>query len=277
MPLFLNVWTPTVSLRKEGIKTVPVWVKLHNVPLAVYTDDGLSLLASKLGSPKRLDGYTADMCSDHWGRSSFARALIEINADSDIKECVTVAIPKLDEEGYVTESIRVEYEWKPQRCSGCCVFGHNDQSCPKVVNNKKDKQVVVDEDGFVTEKRKTARVGTMPKKQRQKFIYRPKVANAGASSSGTKHDKPNNANRDSVEIRNSFEALNSTEGDVRVVDNEKHYDSGPQANVGNKNGSLQEEEVVDRVPTEMASFMSSKSVGKNAEGASTPGLTGLNG
>ncbi|KAJ0743509.1 hypothetical protein HanPI659440_Chr10g0376681 [Helianthus annuus] len=162
VPLFLNIWSPSVSLRKEGIKTVPVWVKLHNVPLAVYTDDGLSLLASKLGTPKRLDGYTADMCSDHWGRSSFARALIEINADTDIKDHITVAIPNLDEDGYVTERIKVEYEWKPQRCSECCVFGHNVQTCAKNVNINKAKQVVVDEDGFMTDKKKTARLGVMP-------------------------------------------------------------------------------------------------------------------
>ncbi|MFS7905417.1 hypothetical protein Hanom_Chr01g00047431 [Helianthus anomalus] len=56
MPLFLNVWAPDVSLSKEGIKSIPVWVKMYNVPIAIYTDDGLSLLASKIGTPKRLDG-----------------------------------------------------------------------------------------------------------------------------------------------------------------------------------------------------------------------------
>ncbi|KAL9993787.1 putative transcription factor interactor and regulator CCHC(Zn) family [Helianthus debilis subsp. tardiflorus] len=287
VPLFLNVWSPSVNLIKECIKSVPVWVKLHNVPIAIYTDDGLSLLASKLGTPKRLDGYTADMCVDNWGRSSFARALIEISADNDLKDYITVAIPKLEEDGYITHKVKVEYEWKPQRCSSCCVFGHSDQSCPKNVAPKA-KQVVIDEEGFVTDTRKVARHGFPQKKQKAKVVYRPKGSHAGsgpsgtksadgATSSGTKHDKPNNAVRGSVEIRNSFEALNSTEGDTRGVDIEKQHDSGPQAYDGNKNGSLQEEEVVDRVQTEMASFMSSKPVGKNTKGASPPDLTVLNG
>ncbi|MCG5051263.1 DUF4283 domain-containing protein, partial [Pectobacterium brasiliense] len=74
--------------QKEGIKSVPVWVKLHNVPISVFTDDGLSLLASKIGTPKRLDGYTTDMCLDNWGRISFARALVEVNADSELKDYI---------------------------------------------------------------------------------------------------------------------------------------------------------------------------------------------
>ncbi|MFS7912653.1 hypothetical protein Hanom_Chr02g00132441 [Helianthus anomalus] len=105
VPLFLNVWSPKVALKKDGIKAVPVWVKLHNVPISVYTDDGLSLLASKIGVPKRLDSYTADMCVENWGRSSYARAMIEINADNDLKDFITLAIPKMDEDGFIMERV----------------------------------------------------------------------------------------------------------------------------------------------------------------------------
>ncbi|XP_021996381.1 uncharacterized protein LOC110893589 [Helianthus annuus] len=136
IPLFLNIRGPSVSLKKEGIKSVPVWIRLHNVPLAVYTDDGLSLLASKVGIPKRLDSYTADMCIENWGRTSYARAMVEINADKELKTHVVVAIPKMDEEGFVMERVKVEYEWKPQRCETCCLFGHNISSCPRVSKEK---------------------------------------------------------------------------------------------------------------------------------------------
>ncbi|XP_022024344.1 uncharacterized protein LOC110924660 [Helianthus annuus] len=272
VPLFLNVWSPSVNLRKECIKSVPVWVKFHNVPIAVYTDDGLSLLASKLGTPKRLDGYTADMCVENWGRSSFARALIEINADNDLKDFITVAIPKLDEDGYITVKVKVEYEWKPQRCSVCCVFGHNDQTCPKNIVTKA-KQVVIDDEGFITDKRKTARIGVMQKKQKAKFVYRPKVGNSGASTSGTKNDKPDSSVNGNVATKNSFEALSKADGDAdNSLANEKS--TGPKADVRNRpNVSYEEEEVVEVVPTEMSRFMSDTSRGNNAEGASTPGFT----
>uniref|UniRef100_A0A251V5M0 Zinc knuckle CX2CX4HX4C n=1 Tax=Helianthus annuus TaxID=4232 RepID=A0A251V5M0_HELAN len=104
---------------------------MHDVPLTAYTEDGLSLIASKIGVPKLLDTYTATMCADSWGRSSYARALIEVQAGAELKRSVTVAIPSLDGNGYSKVEVKIEYDWEPLRCSSCCVFGHDDNSCPK--------------------------------------------------------------------------------------------------------------------------------------------------
>ncbi|XP_022007507.1 uncharacterized protein LOC110906721 [Helianthus annuus] len=277
VPLFLNVWTPSVSLKKEGIKTVPVWVKMFNVPISVYTDDGLSLLASKIGNPKRLDGYTADMCADSWGRSSFARALIEIDADQELKDHIVIAIPKLDEDGYITEKVKIEYEWQPQRCSICCIFGHNDQNCAKNVQHK-EKQVAIDEDGFTVDKRKVARGGVMNKKQKpkQKFVYRPKVNNYGPSTSGTKPDTTSVATNEGVHTQNSFAALHLDDGEADVGDTRK-VDNGKSARIDNNGKDTRiDEEVVEKVPTEMADFMRGERQ-KHSEGASTPGHNGVDG
>ncbi|GKB88123.1 hypothetical protein Tco_0960395 [Tanacetum coccineum] len=54
-------------------------VKFHDVPLVVYTSDGLSLIATKIGL-MMLDSYTNFMCLESWGRSSYATVLIEIDA-----------------------------------------------------------------------------------------------------------------------------------------------------------------------------------------------------
>ncbi|GKA76312.1 ribonuclease H-like domain-containing protein [Tanacetum coccineum] len=51
--IFLNKWSPSVSLLKEDLSRVPVWVKFHDVPLVAYTSDGLSLIARKI-APKRV-------------------------------------------------------------------------------------------------------------------------------------------------------------------------------------------------------------------------------
>ncbi|GKF19243.1 primary amine oxidase-like protein, partial [Tanacetum coccineum] len=48
IPIFLNKWSPSVSLLKEDLSRVPVWVKFHDVPLVAYTSDGLSLIAMKI-------------------------------------------------------------------------------------------------------------------------------------------------------------------------------------------------------------------------------------
>jgi hypothetical protein len=110
-----------------------VWVKFHDVPLAMFSDDGLSLLATLIGTPKRLDAFTSQMCKESWGRSSFARCMIEVKSDEVLRDSITVEIPLLDGTGSTIEKIRVEYEWKPPRCDKCKVFGHTIIDCPKVV------------------------------------------------------------------------------------------------------------------------------------------------
>ncbi|KAF5809887.1 hypothetical protein HanXRQr2_Chr04g0162741 [Helianthus annuus] len=177
-PMFLNLWSPINTLKKEEVKKVAVWVKLHDVPLVAYSDDGLSMLASKIGSPVRLDSYTIDMCNDAWGRSSYARALIEISADQDLKETLTMAIPELDGNKYVTETIRVEYEWEPPRCAHCCVFGHDSEGCPKRIGSTSKpptNKPKVDKDGFseVTVKKSANKNGFQVNNQKPKFEYRP--------------------------------------------------------------------------------------------------------
>ena len=138
VPLILNQWTPDANIMKVDVSNIPVWVKLHDVPITAFTEDGLSAIATKLGNPLMLDSYTAAMCTDSWGRASYARAMVELRADAELRDTIVVAVPKLSGEGFTTTTIHVEYEWTPLRCSSCQVFGHVFDECPK----KKDSDVV---------------------------------------------------------------------------------------------------------------------------------------
>ncbi|GJW40423.1 putative reverse transcriptase domain-containing protein [Tanacetum coccineum] len=62
-PLILKKWHPDENLLKEDVSTIPVWVKLYGVPVMAFSEDGLSAIATKLGTPLMLDSYTTD-----WGR-----------------------------------------------------------------------------------------------------------------------------------------------------------------------------------------------------------------
>ncbi|GJX77152.1 nucleotide-diphospho-sugar transferase [Tanacetum coccineum] len=97
-PLILKKWHPDEKLLKEDVSTVPVWVKLHGVPVTAFREDGLSAI-TKLGTPLMLDSYTFDMY--------------------------------MQSESHYTCNVHVEYEWKPPRCSFCKVFGHIQEECPK--------------------------------------------------------------------------------------------------------------------------------------------------
>ncbi|GKD56971.1 retrotransposon protein, putative, ty1-copia subclass [Tanacetum coccineum] len=107
----------------EDVSTVSVWVKLHGVPVTAFSKDGLSAIATKLGM------------------SSYARVMIELRADVELKDNIIVAMPKITREGHYTCNVRIEYEWKPPRCSSCKVFGHIHEECPKNTGDGEKKTV----------------------------------------------------------------------------------------------------------------------------------------
>ncbi|GJY39086.1 glucomannan 4-beta-mannosyltransferase 9-like protein [Tanacetum coccineum] len=85
-PLILKKWHPNENLLKEDVSTILVWVNLHGVHVTAFNDDGLSVIATKLGIPLMLDTYTSDMSMQSWGRSSYARVMIELRADVELKD-----------------------------------------------------------------------------------------------------------------------------------------------------------------------------------------------
>ena len=132
-PIILKKWSVDTRFRKEELTSIPIWVKLHDVPLQVFEEEGINLIASFIGKPVLFDSYTTSMCKDSWGRSSFARCLIEVNSGVDLVEVVTIGFPSLAGEDFTKETIRVEYEWRPPRCDICKIFGHAHDHCPKKV------------------------------------------------------------------------------------------------------------------------------------------------
>nr|GEV24607.1 hypothetical protein [Tanacetum cinerariifolium] len=117
------------------------YVKLYGVPVMAFIEDGLSAIATKLGTPLMLDSYTYDMCMKSWGRSSYARVMIELRADVGLKDNIIVAMPNITREGHYTCNVCFEYVWKPPRCSSSKVFGHIHVECPKNTSAGEKKAV----------------------------------------------------------------------------------------------------------------------------------------
>ncbi|GKB28935.1 zinc knuckle CX2CX4HX4C containing protein, partial [Tanacetum coccineum] len=133
-PIILKKWSMDTRLCKDDLTYIPVWVKIHDVPIQVFFEDGLSIIASQIGKPIMLDSYTTSMCIESWGRSSFARCLIEINTEDILQESLTMGVPLIEGTGFTIETVTIEYEWKPPRCDLCKIFGHVQDHCPKKVS-----------------------------------------------------------------------------------------------------------------------------------------------
>ncbi|PWA85695.1 zinc knuckle CX2CX4HX4C [Artemisia annua] len=82
-----------------------------------------------------MDKFTTDMCEKGYGRASFARVLVEVDASNGLVDSVEVWYRSLNR----SMKLKVEYAWQPPLCSHCCVFGHSIDKCAYKVNTEADK------------------------------------------------------------------------------------------------------------------------------------------
>ncbi|GJS08441.1 RNA-directed DNA polymerase, eukaryota, reverse transcriptase zinc-binding domain protein [Tanacetum coccineum] len=147
-PLVVQKGSVDLNLDNTELERIPLWVKLCNVPLEAWIVKGISALASRLGKPLVMDSVTANKC----------------------KQGI----------GMVRKSVKVEYDWKPQMCSECGVFGHTYSRFYKN-RDKSGGQMDDNDEGFVEVKRKK-NIGIDNKVKRHNFRANPKVSKVGNNS-----------------------------------------------------------------------------------------------
>ncbi|GJT69053.1 sugar transport protein 13 [Tanacetum coccineum] len=259
-----------LDLKKEEIKLAPLWVKLHHVPIVAYSEVGLSLIATQLGRPIMMDSYTSNMCVSSWGRSTYARILIEISAEKELLESMVIAIPMSNGKGHSLATVEIEYEWKPPRCSTCVIFDHVIEKCPKNPIVEVEPKVN-DEDGFVEVKRKKHKAkqnskakhidGLHLNKPSVNFYYRKVKKGENSKTSTNDNSKPKEqvsrenvrvgmsasrvvpnvmAASSQVEVKNSFSSLGDEDTDWEV--------EGSKLNVINESDSEDIDELIMEGP-----------------------------
>ncbi|GKB78182.1 zinc knuckle CX2CX4HX4C containing protein [Tanacetum coccineum] len=246
-PIILKKWSMDTRLLKKELTRIPIWVKLHDVPIQVFEEDGISLIATFIGKPVMLDSYKSSMYNDSWDRSSFARCLIEVNSEADLVDVVTIGVPSLTADDFTKETIRVEYECRPPRCDLCKIFGHVHDDCPKRVvsppivttSNVITPTIEKSNDGFQTVGKKKKRKGKSKSTNGGQFAgpsvkpnvrYEPKaitsapklgatnVGNASKSSTMSKTIGTSSKN-DNIITSNSYSALNEEKDEEEDVKN----------------------------------------------------------
>ncbi|GJY44862.1 hypothetical protein Tco_0433075 [Tanacetum coccineum] len=169
-------------------------VKFHGVPMITFSEDGLSVISTKLGTPLMFDSYTPDMCMQSWDMSSYARAMVEHRSDEE--------------------------------CSSCKVFGHILDECHKNIvsdvgkNLKNPRQAA-----------KGVQVGSKVAFKPIKQVYRHVSNRNNASTSGKKKQAVVSSRE--VSNSNSFDVNNSVENDDHLGTNRGHSKSaGKEPNSG---------------------------------------------
>ena len=125
-PIIMKSWTPGLTLSKESQSTIPVWVNFFYLPMELWNPEGLSRVASAIGKPLHVDRMTATK-----QRISYARVCIEMCAENEPIDVLTVQFnnPKSGKREAV--DIKVQYQWTPLRCAKCKTFGHNCEKKPQ--------------------------------------------------------------------------------------------------------------------------------------------------
>ncbi|GKB10137.1 hypothetical protein Tco_0844060 [Tanacetum coccineum] len=81
--------------------------------MTAFSEDGLSAISTKLGTTLMLDSYTFNMCMQSWGSSSYARAMIELRTNVELKDTIVVAMHKHIKDWFYTCSDMVMNLKKP--------------------------------------------------------------------------------------------------------------------------------------------------------------------
>ncbi|KAK4384492.1 hypothetical protein Sango_3055900 [Sesamum angolense] len=114
-----------MSLRRQQHTHVPVWIRLKHLPMEYWTEEGLSTVASGIGTPLYSDGITK-ACS----RLDYARVCVMLNYNSELPKHLVVISPVLRNGKEDPKRVDVEYEWLPKKCTTCCSLGHVETVCP---------------------------------------------------------------------------------------------------------------------------------------------------
>ncbi|KAF5184563.1 hypothetical protein FRX31_025850 [Thalictrum thalictroides] len=172
--------------------------------MELWDDEGFGRVASTIGTPLFVDNLTESMA-----RTSYARVCVEIGTNCTYPEHATVVLDKKR-----TFKIPFEYNWKPQRCTRCDVFGHSEQnySKKKLENKKKNGDkvwvqtgaIIVEEDEHVRGHEKQKKSGSLTSSKDE--IMEPQDTR-GEESDNAKHTEMEDAKWETPNKRHTARQL----------------------------------------------------------------------
>ena len=128
VPMLVSKWSPKSEGEDQKDEAIPMWVHLEEVPLHMYSWEGLSFITSTVGFPVKPHPETI-ACSN------LSEAKIFVRVD------VTKTLPKeitFSKDGKQF-TVKFYYPWLPARCKFCDKWGHSEAVCAMKSKGKKSR------------------------------------------------------------------------------------------------------------------------------------------
>ena len=122
IPLLLKPMPTFFDFGNDKLYKTPMWIKLHNLPLELWSETSLSRILSAFGKPLCTGMMTATKQS-----LSFAHALVEVDATRPRVKTFCFRLPN----GSICFPV-VEYESIPKFCTKCKMVGPAQTKCTMI-------------------------------------------------------------------------------------------------------------------------------------------------
>ena len=86
-PIIVRKWEPGMKYLEFNMTKLPIWIQMNNVPLELFTQKGISHIASVLGKPLYMDSFTAKQ-----QRLAYAKVCVEVEATMEISSHIEVEL-----------------------------------------------------------------------------------------------------------------------------------------------------------------------------------------
>lgn len=129
VPMIVTKWSPKGEEDKQEEENIPMWVHVRNVPLHMYSWQGLSLITSPVGFPVRLHPETV-ACTN----LNEAKVFVKVD--------VSKVLPKeINFTKNGTEfTAEFHYPWLPSRCNFCNKWGLVEKVCGMRSKERKQRE-----------------------------------------------------------------------------------------------------------------------------------------
>lgn len=117
-----------------NLDTVPIWVRIYDLPLVMMNRARGELYGSKMGKVREVD-VQEDGCNKH----DFFRIRVDLPVNRPLRRMLAIKIKVQGKEE--TRRFHLRYERVPHFCFFCGFIGHSDKECEKRLTNENEPLV----------------------------------------------------------------------------------------------------------------------------------------